>query len=356
MRLLALITDGFGSTGGIGQFNRDLMTALSHSNRLTSAVALPRFGIPDAQIAHNVTQLPPLQNAAAFATRALQLAMSRRFDAVFCGHLYMAPLAAMIGRMIGRPLWLQVHGIEAWSRPGIALRRATAGAALVTSVSRYTRRRLLQWSDIAPERVRVLPNTVAASFQPRVRSAKLAARLGLAGRRIVLTVGRMSSAERYKGHERVMAALPLVAHHYPDVAYLVVGGGDDLPRLNALAHSSGIGSRVVFTGAVPADELADYFALADVFAMPSTGEGFGIVFLQAAASGLPVIGCSSDGSRDALADGRIGPVVDPDDNAALVSAIVDSLDGRVTIDAARVQSFSFKNYAVHVDELIQQFD
>jgi phosphatidylinositol alpha-1,6-mannosyltransferase len=349
-----LITDGFGSAGGIGQYNRDLMTALSESDCVTSVLALPRFGIPDAPIADKVTQLRPLQSAAAFSARTLQLAVSRRFDAVFCGHLYMAPLAATVSRMINRPLWLQVHGIEAWPRPGIALRKATAMAQLVTSVSRYTRRQLLQWSDIAPERVRVLPNTVAAGFQPRLRSADLAARLGLTGRRIVLTVGRMSSSERYKGHERVMAALPQVAQRHPNIAYLVVGGGDDVPRLSALAHSSGNGSRVVFTGAVPEDELADYFALADVFAMPSTGEGFGIVFLQAAASGLPVIGSNSDGSCDALADGRIGPTLDPDDPAALVSAIVDSIEGRVETAATRVQSFSFRNYACHVDELIQQ--
>ena len=226
------------------------------------------------------------------------------------------------------PLWVQVHGVDGWERRGAVACRALRSAALVTSVSRYTRAQLLSWSDIAPHRVRVLPNTVAATYTPRPRRDDLVARLGLGGRRVILTVGRLSSLERYKGHDRIIAALPAIAARVPDAAYLIVGSGDDRRRLEWLAHQAGVGDRVVFAGQVPDPELPDYFALSDVFAMPSTGEGFGIAFLEAAASGLPVIGGNRDGSVDALADGRIGRLVDPHAPAEIEGAVIDALLGR----------------------------
>src|SRR5262249_13068089 len=155
------------------------------------------------------------------------------------------------------------------------------------------------------------PNTVTSGYTPRPRRDDLISRHGLMGRRIILTVGRLAASERYKGHDRLIAALPGVLLRVPDIAYLIVGGGDDQSRLEHLASESGITDRVTFAGHVPDEELPDYFALAHVFAMPSTGEGFGIVFLEAAATGVQIIGGNRDGSVDALAEGRIGRLVDP---------------------------------------------
>jgi glycosyltransferase involved in cell wall biosynthesis len=111
---------------------------------------------------------------------------------------------------------------------------------------------------------------------------------------------------------------------------------------------------VVFAGYVPDPELPDYFALAHVFAMPSTGEGFGIAFLEAAASGLPVIGGNSDGSVDALADGRIGRLIDPQAPAELEGAVIDVLSGHhpLPTGAEETQRFAFARFAAHVDVLI----
>jgi glycosyltransferase involved in cell wall biosynthesis len=201
--------------------------------------------------------------------------------------------------------------------------------------------------------VRVLPNTVAATLAPRTPRSDLIARHGLAGRRVILTVGRLSASERYKGHDRLIAALPSIVAKLPDTAYLIVGSGDDQPRLERLARDEGVADRVVFAGQVPEAELADYFSLAHVFAMPSTGEGFGIVFLEAAACGLPVIGGSHDGSVDALAEGRIGRLVNPHSRAEIEAAVVDALEGRHLPIAADVRRFSFSHFASNVDELVR---
>jgi phosphatidyl-myo-inositol dimannoside synthase len=353
LKVLALLTDGFGAVGGIAQYNRDLMTALSRSEEVEEVIALPRFGTSPAEASLNVTQVASAPSRTAWGQRAIALAVRQRPDVIFCGHLRAAPLAAALAQVTLRPLWIQAHGVEAWDRPNSLVRRATERAKLVTCVSRYTRRRLLAWSNIAPERLRVLPNTIASSHAPRARRQDLIDRHDLVGRKVILTVGRLSARERYKGHDRVIASLPQVAAHYPESLYLIVGDGDDRLRLEELANGEGVSERVIFAGKVAADLLPDYYALADVFAMPSTGEGFGIVFLEAAASGLPVIGGNRDGSLDALADGRIGRAVDPGDVKALALAIIDALGRRRHQDSTALQRFAFENFASHVDQLVR---
>lgn len=355
LRIIALLTDGFGAGGGIARFNSDLMSALSQSEHVDAVVALPRFGAANAAVPPKVRQIGPEPSRARWSARAARLAIGERFDVIFCGHMNAAPLAAGLARLTGARLWLQIHGIEAWSPRGRLIRRSVERARLVTSVSRYTRARLLAWARIAPERVRVLPNTVGREFSPCPRREDLVARHRLAGRKVILTVGRLDATERYKGHDRVIRALPGVAERCTSVTYLIVGSGDDRPRLEALAHATGVAERVVFAGQIAADELPDYFALADVYAMPSTGEGFGIVFLEAAASGLPVIGGNRDGTIDALAEGRIGRLVDPDDGSALQSVLVEALSHPVTSEPVRLEAvrrFAFENFARHVHDLV----
>lgn len=352
MRIFALLTDGFGAHGGIGQFNRDLLTALSRSAAVDEIVALPRFGATTTTPA-KIRQLPPSARRAGWTVRAIRVAITERPDLIFCGHLNAVPLAALIARLANRPLWLQVHGIEAWSDRGETIRRAVSAATLVTSVSRHTRARLLAWTHIVPERVRVLPNTLADIYRPRTRSIDLAERHHVEGRRIILTVGRLASAERYKGHDRIIRALPRLRESFPTITYVIVGSGDDEARLRDLACSEGVTTLVVFTGTVSPDELPDYYAFSDVFAMPSTGEGFGIVFLEAAAAGLPVIGGNRDGSVDALADGAVGAAVDPLDSEALVAALTAALHGENTRQPDAVCRFAFENFARHVDDLVR---
>jgi phosphatidylinositol alpha-1,6-mannosyltransferase len=353
MRVLALLTDSFGASGGIARYNSDLMKALAQSRRVSEIAVLPRFGAETAAVPTKMRQLAPSPGRTAWSARALTLTAERRFDAVLCGHLYAVPLAALIAGLRRVPLWVQAHGIEAWERPGALCRLSLSAATLVTSVSRYTRARLLSWADIAPHRVRVLPNTVDAVYAPRPKRRDLVARYGLEGRRVILTVGRLSASERYKGHDRVIAALPGTLARVPDAAYLIVGSGDDQARLAHLAEETGVAGRVIFAGQVPDSELGDHFALADVFAMPSTGEGFGIVYLEAAASGLPVIGGNADGSVDALADGRIGRLVDPLSVAEIETALVDALEGGHPAPQAaeEVRRFAFPSFAAHVDAL-----
>ena len=126
---------------------------------------------------------------------------------------------------------------------------------------------------------------------------------------MLLTVGRMDARERYKGHDRVIEALPQLVAAGHDVIYVVVGEGDDVDRLKVSAVEAGVADRVRFIGAVGRETLVDAYRMADLFVMPSTGEGFGIAFLEAMACGTPALGLAIAGAADALADGELGTVV-----------------------------------------------
>jgi glycosyltransferase involved in cell wall biosynthesis len=134
--------------------------------------------------------------------------------------------------------------------------------------------------------------------------------------------------------------------------YLIVGDGDDRSRLECEADALGIAKHVRFVGLVPDYELADYYRMADVFIMPSTGEGFGIVFLEAAAAGLHVIGGNQDGSADALADGAIGVVTSPTSIAGITQELVSALANR-RYTANIVDRFSRHRFDRHVDAMLE---
>ena len=353
--MLALITDGFGGSGGIAQYNRELIKALALCPGMERIVVVPRLGEADAAaLPAGVRQLRPRRNAAAYLLAAIKAALTQGpFDAVFCGHLHLAPLARFLAWWLGVPLWLQLHGWEAWDVPHRFARRAAERASLITAVSRTTRSRFLARCGVNPARVRVLPPTVEQSFGPGARSDELAARYGLRGKRVLLTVGRLDPAERRKGQDQVIRALPSIIAACPEVVYLIVGSGGDAARLAALARELDVTDRVVFSGTVSGDELPELYRMADVFVMPSTQEGFGIVFIEAAMSGLRVIGGNADGSVDALADGAIGTLIDPSDTAALVSAVTAALGGRAA-EPQDLARFRFENFAQHVRELTKQ--
>jgi phosphatidyl-myo-inositol dimannoside synthase len=352
MKLLALVTDAFGELGGIARFNRDLLTALSEGEGANHIVVVPRHGKANpSELPIAVKQLASADKYP-FVVAALRAAIIEGpFDAVFCGHIHLAPLAASIAALLRRPLWLQLHGMEAWGPLSRLQRLAAERATLVTAVSRYTRRRFLQLTRIDPFRVRVLPNTIGAGFSPGPKPDYLLDRHKLRGRQVLLTVGRLIAAERGKGHDRMLQVLPELLKTHPKLVYLVVGDGDDRKRFEKLAMQAGFSRVVLFAGPVPSEELGDYYRLADVFVMPSTQEGFGIVFLEAAASGLAVIGGNSDGTVDALGDGAIGRMVDPVDGTQLAEAIRVAL-ARGGVDPAQVHRFRFGNFALHLRNLI----
>jgi len=321
--MLAIVTDAFGGRGGIAQYNRDFLETLAETGGVSSITVLPRQAPDLFVLPERVEQTTARPGWIGYSIAALRTVLFRSVDLVFCGHLFMAPLAALITRLKGAKLIVQTHGIEAWPRPSRTQRAALEAADLVLCVSRYTRAAVLSWAAIAPERLLVVPDTVREAFTPGDGSIQRAA-LALQGKRVLLTVGRMDSRERYKGHDRVIAAISNLVAKGHDICYVVVGEGADRIRLEALARGAGVSERVRFLGRVGLQTLVEIYRMADLFVMPSTGEGFGVAFLEAMASGTPALGLGVAGARDALADGRLGMAVAEDE---LADAIDRALAG-----------------------------
>lgn len=303
-RVLALVGDAYGAGGGIAQYNRDFLGSLAASGLAREIEILPRSGPASVETPQNIRQRRPRFAPPLYAAGAMLRALAGPWDVVFCGHLYMAALASAVARLAGAKLVVQTHGVEVWDNPPAGTRDAVERADLVLAVSRHTRGQVLSWARIAPEKVAVLPDTVGEAFTPGDASA-LRRAWKLDGARVLLTVGRMDGRERYKGHDRTIRALQALVQRWPEVIYVVLGEGDDRARLEALAREEGVEDHVRFMGRVDEATLVEAYRLADVFVMPSTGEGFGIAYIEAMACGAPAVGLHAAGARDALADGRL---------------------------------------------------
>ncbi len=268
--------------------------------------------------------------------RARQIASVEGCDRVWFG------AAAPLG-LLAQPLGLaravaSTHGHEVgWALlPGARqlLRRVARHVDVVTYLGDYTRRRL------APAlgrhaRLEQLPSGVdATSFRPGAGGEAIRQRYRLTGRPVVVCVSRLVPR---KGQDVLVRALPAIRKQVPDAALLLVGGGPDAPRLRRLAAEAGVAGEVVLTGSVPWEELPAHYDAGDVFAMPCRTrrgglevEGLGIVYLEASATGLPVVAGRSGGAPDAVLPGRTGEVVDGRSVAGVAQAVADLL-----VDQAR---------------------
>ena len=355
LHILMLLSDGFGGVGGIAKFNRDFLLALDRCNFVERVQVLPRLivepigrAIPEAIVYDRKAaggKIAFMHRVAAHLYRANQL------NLVICGHINLLPAAWLAARVRGARIILIIHGIEAWERPRRLLERWLAQKVDgFISVSRCSAERFADWSKVPIERSFILPNCVDLDqFRPQQRSATLLKRYGLETSRVILTIGRLESWERHKGFDEVIDVMPLLVKRFPDLKYLIVGGGAHRARLEAKVGALGVAANVIFAGYVPESEKVAHYNLADVYVMPSSGEGFGIVLIEAAACGIPVVGSQADGSREALLDGKLGCLVDPKRPEELIQAVANVLDrapSRQRLHA--VNLFSIRNFNARV--------
>jgi glycosyltransferase involved in cell wall biosynthesis len=330
LKVLTLHPDAFGGQGGIAQQARDLLSALDLHPRVTKMVSVCR-DVPDptGPLPWKLVRQLHRPGKVAFTFEALDLALSEAFDFIVVTHINLLPVAHAAARIRGGrlPVLLFIHGIEVWEpHPLPAMRRLLGRTDHVASVSALTLDRLTRWCPLPPSRTSICPNTVdLAKFRPGPRSQALVERYGLEGRTVLLTMARLAGPERYKGVDEVLHCLSQVRAQVPNAKYLVVGDGSDRPRPEALAVALGVADSVVFSGWIPETDKVAHHRLADVFVLPGRKEGFGIVFLEAAGCGVPVVASLLDGSREAMLDGALGELVDPRDLSSVSAGILRAL-------------------------------
>jgi phosphatidylinositol alpha-1,6-mannosyltransferase len=214
------------------------------------------------------------------------------------------------------------HGIEVWKALPKIRRRALLSADLVLAPSSDTAKKLAEVQGVPASKICRLPWPLSTNFLCWADSpAQLAEPRGWPSGQTILTVGRWAASELYKGVDDLIRAVAQIQGPGPGLQLVAVGGGDDLPRLQKLASELGVADRVHFLQNLSREELAACYACGDIFALPSTGEGFGLVFLEAMAFGRPVVGAACGGTTDLVQDGVNGLLVPPRDPDRLAKAL-----------------------------------
>jgi len=356
MRVLALITDAFGGYGGIALYNRDVLTALCNHPEITEVVAIPRR-IPNA--------LEPLPDKLDFVVSAAsgplpyirslfgKIYQHGQFDFILCGHINLMPIAWLFGKLLRLPVILEIYGIDAWQPTESWLSNKLAGTAdVVISISNYTRERFLSWVRMPEQACKLLPNAIhMENYSAGDKSEELLDRYGLKDKVVILTLGRIVSRERAKGFDEILELMPDLILEIPNVSYVIAGEGDYRSELEEKARALNVQDRVVFTGMVKEEEKVDLYRLADVYAMPSRGGGFGFVFLEAMACGVPVVASKADGSRDAVRNGKLGIMVKPGDLEELKTGILQGLRTTKGIPAG-LDYFAFPNFSQRLHKIV----
>ncbi|MCA1218513.1 glycosyltransferase family 4 protein [Streptomyces sp. 8L] len=318
--------------GGIETFVHAMATRVPDNDVVVYTSSEPGAAAYDATLPFPVVRDPShtLLPTSRVTRRALQIARTHACDRVWFGAA--APLAAMapaLRRGGIRRMVATTHGHEIWwaRTPGArqVMRRIGEHVDVVTYLGEYTRRRIAPALGPRAELARLVPGVDAAAFRPAPGAARqVREHHGLVGRKVILCVSRLVTR---KGQDTLIRALPGIRRTVPDAVLVIVGDGPDGARLRKLAarHAHG---QVVFAGGLDHASTALYYSAADVFAMPCRtrkagleAEGLGIVFLEASASGLPVVVGDSGGAPDTVIDGVTGTVVDGTDVESVVDAV-----------------------------------
>jgi phosphatidylinositol alpha-1,6-mannosyltransferase len=336
-RTLIVTNDFPPRRGGVERFVFDLADHLPAERVRVIAPSHPGHDAFDRRLAFPVRRVP---RPRLWPTRALRRAIDEelrgnRPDVVLFGHaLPQVGLASRRVRDAGVPFAMLTHGVEYWFArvPGFRglLRRACWGAGAVFAISDHVAGPIGRAIGDAVPIAKLSPGVDTDRFRPDVDAPDWRARLSIDDDApIVLCVGRFVAR---KGHDVLVRTFPAVRAAVPDAVLVLVGGGAFRGRVEAMARAGPARGAVRFAGEVSDEELPGLYAAADVFAMPCRSrwaglevEGFGIVFMEAAAAGLPTVAGRSGGADEAVIDDVTGRVVDGRDDAAVAEAIISLL-------------------------------
>ena len=294
--------------------------------------------------------------------RAALRAAGRKPVLVIALHPHLAPIVWGM-RPRGRKFRSMVftHGVEVWQPLGWPRGASLRRADLVLGPSADTVQHLITKQRILPGKVQRLPWGLDPDFEALVAAhAPISLPPGFPRTgRIILTVGRWARAEQYKGADNLIAVLPRVLKAAPETSLVLVGDGDDRPRLELLARDLGVSEHAHFLHGLTPEQLFACYANCEVFALPSRGEGFGLVFLEAMAHAKPVIGGAHGGIPDIVEDGLTGLLVPHGDVERLAQALETLLNnpaGATEMGARgkdRVEKiFSFAQFQLRLTQIL----
>jgi len=311
--VLYLVPQLMGKPGGIARYCSHICQALTEAGVTVRVIAL----VDDFSAAKELhSQFTGISfqlcsgSRSRFIQCVIQSILTERPRIIFAGHVNFAFLAYSFARIINAKLVTFIYGVDVFEPLSMLRRYALHQSNSVISISQFTAQQSIEVNGVTPDQIHILNNCLDPQFAELCQK-KLCCNESRTQKLSLLTVARMSRAERYKGHEYVIRALPTLLQKFPNLVYDVVGGGDAQPELEELAKQYGVDQAICFHGVVSDAQLKQLYEQATVFIMPSRREGFGFVFLEAMAFGVPVIGGNQDATPEVILDGKTGYLVDP---------------------------------------------
>lgn len=365
-KVLFLYLKGFSFTGGIEKFNRSFLKAL-HELSVDGMIDGNSFSSYDPIT--DEKYFPRLRFKGFSGNRIFfvifSIIQSLRYKVVIIGHINLAVIGYVLKKIKPSIRVIVIsHGLEVWREQSRVKRRILQEADSILSVSNFTKQQLLRYNPgLDATKIKIFPNTIDTYFKLPTdfsKPAYLLQRYGIAAdKKILLTVTRMVYSEKYKGYDAVIEVLGRLRKKRSDFIYLICGKAEaeEKRHIENMVTNYELTDCVQLTGYVEDKELNDHYLLSDVFVMPSKKEGFGIVFIEAMACGCRVIAGSKDGSSDALMNGALGTLIDPDNIDELQLAVENTLSDQ-TVDSAGLQqkvvaAFGFKEYKRRLGEILR---
>ncbi|AMR31838.1 hypothetical protein A0256_10595 [Mucilaginibacter sp. PAMC 26640] len=293
------------------------------------------------------------------------LVTAKQYDTVILSHINFAIIGVLI--KVLRPkcqVWLIAHGIEVWRPLSFHKKLLLKYCDKILCVSQYTKDQMVIRHGTNIEKCSILNNAIDPFIkQPDdfTKPGVLLKKYSLtSANQVVFTLTRLASTEKYKGYDNVIAVIGKLKARFPGIKYILSGKYDKKEelRVNELIEKHNVKDHVILTGFIDESELVKHFLLADLFVLPSKKEGFGIVFIEALACGLPVICGNADGSVDAIRHGELGTAINPDDAIELEEQITQhllhplDLTRRKFLQAKCLQYFNEDTYIDNLQALL----
>ncbi|MBN8836627.1 MAG: glycosyltransferase family 4 protein [Sphingobacteriia bacterium] len=361
MRISFFYLTAYSKTGGIEKFNRNLVEALKIAN--INRKEITAFSLYDLNKSVDGIKFKGFQKKRlSFLVQSFLQGL--KSDVIIIGHINLSILIFLL--KFFKPnanIILIVHGIEVWNIHSPVQKKAIKLCNSILAVSGFTKNKLIENKlAIDAHKIQIFPNTIESSFlNAEIDSLKIKNQWQLQStHKILLTIARQSSQEQYKGYDIVLNALPQIKKHINNVKYFLVGKADEAEfnRINLLIDELGIRNEVIQTGFVEEKDLKSYYSMCDVFIMPSKGEGFGIVFLEALACNKKVIAGNGDGSADALLGGELGVLVNPDNEddveTAIIAALENANDDTELKKQKMLEHFGFDLFVKRLESVLQR--
>jgi phosphatidylinositol alpha-1,6-mannosyltransferase len=356
MRSIALVSDAYGGRGGIALYNRNFLRALCSFPAMEEVVALPRTITYDLEkMPENMTYvLSAVGSKLRYLAEVLRLIMfGKRVDLIVCGHIHLLPFAYLLKFRHRCPVIPLTYGVEAWTPTSHVVSNFVCSRLdAFVSIRKLTAHRFRNWAKIADAKFYYLPNCIdELQYGVAPKNSSLVEKFGLKNAKVLMTAGRLDSSQGRKGFDEILEILPELRKQVPEVVYLIVGDGDDKERLAAKADRLGVGDVVLFAGYVSVIEKADYYRLADVFAMPGSDPNFDrypfrFVFLEALACGVPVVGCMLEDESE-LNDSNAKALiiqVDSNDRSSILEGIIEGFSHSDKKIPAEMENYFYQEF------------